>query len=327
MKVKVIAEIGNNHGGNFDLACKMVDAARKSGADFAKFQIYRTNNFLSKDSLYFSEFENEDLTFENFEKIYNKYNSNEFKVIATPFDPESARFLLSLGIETIKIASGDIDNFLMFNEIKNKKTEIIFSTGGASDDEILSIFNHFTNKDFKKIIPMHCIANYPANDNELKLNEISRLQNLLNCNVGYSDHSLGLLAPIIAASLGAVLIEKHFTIDKNLPGGDNEMSVNQQELREIVDNLKVVETFTQTPKQKFSDSEIHTKKLISRRFFALKEIKKGEMITYEHLNFLRTDQDDPQSFTGTEYEILINKIAKVDILTNQLILKNSICQN
>ena len=174
---------------------------------------------------------------------------------------------------------------------------------------------------------MHCIANYPANNNELKLNEIIRLQNLLNCNVGYSDHSLGLLAPIIAVSFGAVLIEKHFTIDKNLPGGDNEMSVNQQELREIVDNIKMIETIRQTPKQRFSESEIQTKKLISRRFFALKKINKGEMITYDHLNFLRTDKDDPHSFSGAEYEILINKIAKVDIFPNQLILKDDICQN
>ena len=327
MKPKVIAEIGNNHGGNIDLACKMVEAARESGADFAKFQIYRTDKFLNRNSSYYKEFENEDLTFENFEKIFNKYNSNEFRIIATPFDPESANFLMSLGIRTIKIASGDIDNYLMFEEINNKEIEIIFSTGGAVDKEILGIYNYYKNRQFKKIIPLHCIANYPAQDDELKLNEIIRLKNLLNCEVGYSDHSTGLLAPIVALTLGAILIEKHFTIDKSLPGGDNEISIDKAELKKMVADLEKIALMKEISTNKFSEQEKKTKKLISRSFFALEEIKKGEIITPDKLVFLRTEEDITHSFNGLEYDLLVNSSAKVDILPNQLILKENICLN
>ena len=134
-KIEIIAEIGNNHNGNYNLACRMVESAAESGADYAKFQIYKLNKFIHKKSTYYKEFKNECLSHDNFKKIFKKYNKF-IKVIATPFDNETAKFLNKLNVSAIKIASGDIDNFMMFEEILKRKNNIFFSTGASSIQKI-----------------------------------------------------------------------------------------------------------------------------------------------------------------------------------------------
>tara|TARA_Y200000002_G_scaffold380900_1_gene393507 strand:+ start:511 stop:1494 length:984 start_codon:yes stop_codon:yes gene_type:complete len=326
MKTKIIAEIGNNHGGNFDLACEMVEAARDAGADYAKFQIYEIDEFLHKNSDYYSEFKREDLSFEGFRKIFNKYDDNQFKVIATPFDIKSAKFLLSLGIETIKIASGDIDNFLMFEEVVKKKPYIIFSTGGASETEIHNSLNYFKNAQCRKITMLHCIANYPANNEELNVQRIENFKMKYACDVGYSDHSTGLTASLAAVCKGANLIEKHFTTDKSLPGGDNEMSINKKEMIEMKKIINDLEIQLGYYRKNFSKDEIITKKLITRKFYSKNLIRQGEKISSDNLIFLRTQEENPLSFGGADFSQLINSVASKEILPYKLILKSDICQ-
>tara|TARA_B110000444_G_scaffold90697_1_gene85692 strand:- start:32375 stop:33361 length:987 start_codon:yes stop_codon:yes gene_type:complete len=327
MSIKIIAEIGNNHNGNFDLACNMVQAAKKAGANYAKFQIYNVDDFLHKKSEYYGEFVKEELSYQDFAKIYEKFNTESFKIIATPFDAISAKFLLSLGVDIIKIASGDIDNFLMFNEIVNYKPEIIFSTGGASEKEIKSAYNYFKNSGCNKVTPLHCIANYPAENEELNIGYIYRLKEILNCDdVGYSDHSIGIKAPAIAASIGATIIEKHFTIDKNLPGGDNEMSINEAELAKMISNINEILIMKGLFKKDFSINEKRTKNLITRRFYSKKNIEAGEKITSDCLLFLRTDENIDELSIDINYFDIINSVATRNIPSNKLILKTDICQ-
>ena len=303
-KIKIIAEIGNNHNGDIYLAEKMLKSSIKAGADFAKFQIYSLNKFISRKSNYYSEFKSEALTFENFEKLYNKYK-NKINVFATPFDNKSAKFLIDLGLKTIKIASGDIDNYLMFKLFHSKKLNIIFSTGASSFNEISNTYNYFQSKGIK-CTPLHCIANYPAKDKDLNLSYIINLSKKLNTQIGYSDHSTSIFPSIYAMSLGCDLIEKHFTIDKNLPGGDNSMSINENELKELILHKNKIQECFGNKERKFSKSEIKTKKLIRRKYFSNQDIKKNEVINMNKLDFLRTDKNTI-GFNGNQIQSILGK--------------------
>ena len=283
IKTKFIAEIGNNHNSKFDLACRIIDKAIEIDCDLVKFQIYSKDEFIHYKSTYYNEMKKERLSYSMFEKIFYRYNKF-IKVIATPFDVPSANFLNSLPINAIKIASGDIDNFLMFEEILKKKNNIIFSTGGSTFKEIKSTFN-FLKQNAKTVTPMHCIASYPAKLIDTNLGYIDYLKKKLKTEIGFSDHYTGITASCLAIQKKVPYIEKHFTINKSLPGGDNSISSNPEELSEMINFRNNYDKINLEKKRKLSLNEKKTKKIIRRVFFVKDEIHANKKINPKKLIF------------------------------------------
>ena len=241
----------------------------------------------------------ERLSFSSFEKIFNRYNKY-IKVIATPFDVPSANFLNSMPLNAIKIASGDIDNFLMFEEIMKKKNNIIFSTGGSSFKEIKKTFK-FLMQNAKSVTPLHCIASYPANIIDSNLGYIDYLRKKLNTKVGFSDHYPGVLASCLAIQKKVPYIEKHFTINKFLPGGDNSISSNHNELSEIITFRNNYKKIFFDQKRKISLNEEKTKKIIRRVFFSKTKIKANTKLEAKKLVFLRVNKTNKDDYLGKDY--------------------------
>ena len=311
LKTKIIAEIGNNHNSKFDLACKIVEKAIDVKADLVKFQIYSKNEFIHRKSSYYNEFKRERLSYQMFEKIFYKYNKF-IKVIATPFDVPSANFLNSLPLNAIKIASGDIDNFLMFEEILKKRNNVIFSTGGCSFNEIKSTFN-FLKQNSKSVIPLHCIASYPAKLEDTNLGFIDYLKKKLKTDVGFSDHYSGITASCLAIQKKVFYLEKHFTINKSLPGGDNSISSDPNELSEIINFRNNFDKIFYSKNRNFSSDEKKTKKIIRRIFFSKYNIESDNKIDPKKLIFVRVNKIKSSDCLGKDYLKIKNKKLKKNI--------------
>ena len=232
VKTKYIAEIGNNHNGDISLAKEMIDAAIASKADYIKFQIYNVDKFIDKKSVFYDEFVKESLSFDEFVELKEYTDSRGGSFLATPFDEDSMNLLNDIGINVVKIASGDMDNKQLIKQAISQGKELIISVGGATVDEIDVMVKHLNDCNAKFSI-LHCIINYPARYEELNLGFITTLKKKYSCPIGYSDHSPGIEASLAAIALGAIIIEKHFTINRSLPGGDNGMSILPNEFRRL----------------------------------------------------------------------------------------------
>ena len=251
-KVFVMAEIGINHNGNVNQAMKMIDEAAESGADAVKFQSFRVDKLLipsqnryaqqmgSMESAY-QMLRRCELTWEDQEKL--KIHAEEKKVLflSTPFDEETVDFLDSLGVPAFKIASSDITHVPLLRHIAKKGKPIFMSTGMSFLSEVGDALQVLRSSGAKEILLMHCVSAYPTPPQNMNLRSLETLQSHFELPVGLSDHSEGILLPLIAVALGAVVIEKHFTLDKNAPGADHKCSMNPEDLKQLVKALRDVE--------------------------------------------------------------------------------------
>ena len=233
-----IAEVGVNHNGDLNLAKKMILAAKKSGADAVKFQTfkaetlclpttpkvkYQKKNTPSTES-HFEMIKSLELSRDNHMVLLDYCKKNKVHFLSTPYDVESAKFLNEIGCDTFKTASADIVDLKMHNYLADTGKTVIISTGMANIEEIKDCVKIYKEKKNKNFILLHCVSNYPCSNNSLNMSVLPELAKEFDCLVGYSDHSVGRQAAEISVILGGVLIEKHFTIDKNLPGPDQEAS-------------------------------------------------------------------------------------------------------
>lgn len=237
----IIAEIGENHIGDWNLACKMVVSAAEAGADIVKFQSYRGKDFKGDDpeKEWFTKVElSNEVHFEL--KRFAEENGVEF--LSSPFSLERAKFLCEkINLKKIKIASGMMMNFKVLDYLNTAGIETIyFSTGMATLDEIKQSLSHLNN--IPHIYLLHCVTQYPCKNEQANLNAIITLQKEFNLPVGYSDHTIGIDACVAAVALGASVIEKHFTFDKNCPEGtDHILSATPDEFKTMVERIKRVE--------------------------------------------------------------------------------------
>jgi len=316
-KTYFIAEIGVNHNGSLSLAKRMVDSAKKSGADAVKFQTFKAESLVSpktpkvkyqikttdsKSSHYemikFLEFSKE-----NHIKIKNYCKKKSIEFISTPYDVESAKFLNKLGCNIFKTSSADIVDLELHDYLaKNKKT-VIISTGMSTFDEIekcLKIYNKNSNKNF---ILLHCVSNYPCSFNSLNLSVIPLMQKKYNCIVGFSDHTIDHEAAKISVSLGGKLIEKHFTINRKLTGPDQKASILPKNFKEMILQVRKTEIILGKAIKKCQKEEVEMRK-ISRKSMTLNEdIKIGEALKKDFINLKRPG-------TGLYYSELKNVIGK-----------------
>jgi len=233
----LIAEIGLNHNNDMVLTKEMIEAAAESGADAVKFQSYFVDSFIVKkepkmEGLY-DIFKTYELGEDEHYELKEFSESRGLDYFSTPLTVEWVKILVELKVPYIKVASGDLNNYLLLKEIVKYNTPVIISTGNSSLDNINDCAAFFRLHKKKNIMFLHCISVYPASNDELMLGTIPVIQKELDVLVGYSDHSIGTDAAFAAVSMGAVAIEKHFTLDKNLPGPDHSISAEPEDLKSI----------------------------------------------------------------------------------------------
>ena len=293
-KTFIIAEIGNNHEGNLKLAKTLIKLASKAKVDAVKFQTFVTEDFINKkEKKRFRKLKKFELSKEQFLELKSYAHSKKLKFISTPLDISSAKFLIK-NSDIVKVASGDNNFFPLIENIISSKKSIIISTGLLNMNEINFLkkkIYKLIGKDLahKKVAFLHCVTSYPVNDKFANLNSIKYLIDKLNFTVGYSDHTLGVDAAFVASSIGAKIIEKHFTIDKNYSDfRDHALSADFKELREIVQKIRKIEILKGKYQKKIQFCEKKFLNHIRRSAFAKRKIYSGQNLTLNNTKFLRS---------------------------------------
>ncbi|MBN2321149.1 MAG: N-acetylneuraminate synthase family protein [Acidobacteria bacterium] len=297
-KVFVVAEIGINHNGNVSQAIKMIDEAAGSGADAVKFQSFRVDKLLipsqnryaqqmgSMESAY-QMLRRCELSWEDQEKLKKHADEKNILFLSTPFDEETVDFLDSLGVPAYKIASSDITHVPLLRHVASKGKPIFMSTGMSFLSEVGDALQVLRSSGAKEILLMHCVSAYPTPPQNMNLRSLETLQSHFELPVGLSDHSEGILMPLIAVALGAVVIEKHFTLDKNASGADHKCSMDPEDLRQLVKGLRNVEASLGDGRKRPSDIEEEGRLLGRRSIVAAVDIRIHETIAPWMLSFKR----------------------------------------
>ncbi len=298
-KTIVIAEAGVNHNGNIKIAKKLIDVASKAGANYVKFQTFDVDNLILKKTrtasyqrknlrnnmsqyLMLKKYQ---LTLKNHQDLIKYARKKKVKFLSTAFDENSLNLLKKFNLDYIKIPSGEITNYPFLKKISKLKKKILLSTGMATIEEIKNALKTLRRKK-KDIIILHCTSDYPANLNDLNLNFLTKLKKM-GYEVGYSDHSSSLITPSIAVSLGCVVVEKHFTLSKNLKGPDHKASLEPQELFKMINFIRETEKILGSNNKVITKSEQKTKLLVRKSLVAYKNIKKGEIFSYNNITSKR----------------------------------------
>ena len=300
-RVTIIAEAGVNYNGDIGLAKKMVRAAREAGADIVKFQ---TGTPSEDISIYAKKAEYQKVTtgadesqLEMAKKlmlpdaVYPELveccKEEGIEFLSTPFDISAVDLLVSVGQRRWKIPSGEITSLPLLIYIAKRKEPVILSTGMATLDEIETAVNVLREYGTEDITVLQCNSDYPTSYEDANIRAMLTLRDRFGVKVGYSDHTNGILVPIAATALGASVIEKHFTLDKNMPGPDQKASMNPEELKAFVQAVRDTEKALGTGEKVPSASELKNKDIVRKSIVAKRPIKKGETLTEENLTWKR----------------------------------------
>lgn len=299
--VFIIAEAGVNHNGSFELAKQLVDKAVWAGADCIKFQTFNSKNLVSKNAQK-AEYQKKttdssesqldmlkklELSKEQFVELRDYCNQKGIMFLSTPFDLESIDFLASIGVKTWKIPSGEITNYPFLRAIGKRKESVIMSTGMCTLDEVrdaVKVLKQFGTTD---ITLLHCTTEYPAPFDSVNLKAMLTLQNEFGFKVGYSDHTNGIEIPVAAVAMGASVIEKHFTLDKNMDGPDHRASLEPAELYKMIRSIRDVEIVLGDGVKRPSEIEKKNMAIARKSIVAACGIKKGEVLSEENLTTKR----------------------------------------
>ncbi len=296
----IIAEAGVNHNGNLLTAMEMVDVAKECGVDIIKFQTAKLDSLVSSNAP-MAEYQKNNtgkvesqkdmlkrllLSFEDFVTLANYCNDKGIKFLSTPFDIESIHFLD--GIQDIwKIPSGEITNYPYLVEIAKTGKDIIMSTGMSTLDEVNEAVGVLKRFGSGEISLLHCTTDYPTPMKDVNLNAMLSLKRKYETRVGYSDHTRGIEVPIAAVAMGAEIIEKHFTLDRNMEGPDHKASLEPKELYDMVCAIRNIELARGDGEKRPSKTEIENIKVARKSIVASRKIKKGETFTEENLTTKR----------------------------------------
>ena len=329
--VYIIAEIGCNHNGDINLARKMVDVAVETGVDAVKFQTFKADKLISKyapkadyqkmttgtEDSQLEMTRRLELTFDEYLEMRDYCLAKGVDVFSTPFDQESLDFLISTDMPVYKIPSGEITNLPYLEKIGKQGKKVILSTGMAVMDEIKAAVKILQDNGTDDISILHCTTEYPTPYPALNLNVIHTLKKEFpGITIGYSDHSLGYEVPIAAAAMGAEVLEKHFTLDQNMPGPDHKASATPDVMERLVKGVRIVEE-SLGRFEKIPEAVEEKNKIVARKsVVALKSIKKGEIFTEENITVKRPGNGiSPMSW----YDIL-GKEAEFDFEEDQVIV-------
>lgn len=297
MSVYIIAEMGDNHNGNPEYAFKLVDKAVDAGADCVKFQVFKTEEVISfkaekaeyqknntgTEENQFEMVKKLELNNDTYVELFDYCKKKNIDFLATAFDIPSADFLDELGMSVWKIPSGEITNLPLLIRIAESHKPIIMSTGMCTVEEIKIAIDTLKKYGAGEIKLLHCNTEYPTPFCDVNLRAMNTLRDYFNLDVGYSDHTIGIEVPIAAVSLGATIIEKHFTLDKNMEGPDHKASLNPEELKEMVKAIRITEEVLGCAEKKPSPSEKKNIAIARKSIVARCSIKRGEVFTEKNL--------------------------------------------
>lgn len=295
LQTLIIAEAGVNHNGEIELAKKLIEGAALAGADLVKFQTFSAEKIVTRNAPkagYQLDFSNtSESQFEMLqklelgkgvlEKLIQHAEKCGIKLFSTGFDAESVDMLVELGQEILKIPSGEITNLPLLQHIGKKNMRVILSTGMSDLNEVGNAIKILENAGTarEKITILHCTSSYPAPIEDINLMAMHSMRDAFKVTTGYSDHSAGIEVAIAAVALGAKVIEKHFTLDKSLPGPDHKASLDLAELKELVVAIRNIEKALGDGAKRLMPSEYKNLTIVRQVIVAKKELKKGEVFT------------------------------------------------
>lgn len=331
-RVLIIAEAGVNHNGSIDTAKKLIDAAAEAGVDYVKFQTFKADKMVTKAAFRAnyqdSNTGDKDSQHEMLKKLeiseemhldlIQYCESKNIKFLSTAFDLESLTFLKSLGLKLAKIPSGEITNLPYLRAMAKLFPEIILSTGMANIDEIKAVFRVLIENGTKQenITILHCNTEYPTPMEDVNLKAMLDIQRQLNTKIGYSDHTLGIEVPIAAVALGAKVIEKHFTLDRSLPGPDHKASLEPEELKAMVTSIRNIEmAISGSGIKEPSPSESKNKPIARKSIIASQNIKKNEVFSEENLTIKRPGI----GISPMRWDEVIGKVANKEYMEEDII--------
>lgn len=329
--VTIIAEAGVNHNGNLDIARKMVEVAASSGADYIKFQTYKTEKLVTADApkaayqeiqtgigeSQFSMLKRLELDEQAHRDLMEHARKQGIRMISTPFDEESAEFLNQLNVDLFKLGSGDLTNTLMLRKLASFGKPIILSTGMADLLEIGKSIEMVEKAglDRSMITLLHATTDYPTAFNEVNLLAMKTMADEFGVKVGYSDHTPGIEVPVAAVALGARMIEKHFTLDRNMEGPDHKASLEPAELASMVNSIRNIELALGSSRKEPGPGERKNMAAARKSIVAARPIYKGERFTPENLTVKRPGT----GICPLRWDHIIGTFATRDYRTDELI--------
>jgi len=328
-KVMIIAEAGVNHNGSIAIAKELIDKAKEAGADIVKFQTFKAEKLVSKNAekaayqkettgaseSQFDMIKRLELNLEMHKELIEYCIEKEINFLSTPFDEESARLLVRLGIDIIKIPSGEITNLPYLRVIGGLHKKVILSTGMSTMEEVQCAVQILTESGAPEVIVLHCNTEYPTPMQDVNLVAMNTIKQVLNVDVGYSDHTLGIEVPIAAVALGARIIEKHFTLDKKMEGPDHRASLEPHELAEMVRCIRNIEAALGTGVKRPSGSELKNKDVARKSIVANCNIDEGQIFNEDNLAVKRPGT----GISPMKWDEVLGKRAKRNFKEDELI--------
>lgn len=331
-KTIIIAEAGVNHNGSIELAKKLIDAASAAGVDYIKFQTFDAKKLASKNapkanyqdknmkesgSSQQEMLQKLELSPEDHYELIAYCKQKNIHFFSTAFDLDSLDFLASLKLGLWKVPSGEITNYPYLKRMAETSDPIILSTGMSNMNDIRNAIDAFVSNGVSKdnITVLHCNTEYPTPMDDVNLKAMNFIGRELDVRIGYSDHTLGIEVPIAAVALGATIIEKHFTLDRNMDGPDHKASLEPHELKEMVKAIRNIEKALGVEEKKISPSEQKNMFVARKSIVAAKDIKKGDLFTEENITVKRPGT----GISPMEWENVLGKVAVSDFMEDDLI--------
>lgn len=328
----IIAEIGSNHNGDMNIARNLIQKAKEAGADCVKFQSWSKDSIFSKevyDRNYFLKDDYRNRTDYTLEQIVEDFSISEQEICemkcyadsigidcaSTPFSKKEVDFLVeNLDVKFIKVASMDVNNYPFLEYVASKRKPIVLSTGLSDLDEIDIAVRTIENMGNEEIIILHCVSIYPPDDKQINLRNIETLSKIYNYPIGFSDHTLGIAIPLAAVTLGAKIIEKHFTLDKNMFGWDHKVSANPEEMKTICNESKRIMNALGSYRIQ-SQEDIERKNAFRRSIVLTKDKKANDIIKSDDIDFKRPGE----GITPPETKYVLGRTLKADKAKDELL--------
>jgi len=307
-----VAEGGLNHNGDIKIAKQLIDEAASCGASAIKFQTFKTEEFVRKSNKYFPLFKQAQLSYEEFGELIDYAKSKEITFFSAPFDIESADYLNKIGVPCFKIASSDLINIPLIKHIAKMNKPMIISTGLSIIQEVEDAVNYCLVEGNNSIALLHCIAHYPTKPDEANLDAINTMRNHFNLPIGYSDNGESTLVDLVAVSLGANLIEKHFTLDKKMPGPDHFFSIDPPSLKKLISEIQEIEKIKGDGNKIPRPTEIEGRYEIRTSITARVDIEQGQVLTKDVLAIKRPAEGIKPKYLDRVIGTKSNKDIKAD---------------
>ncbi len=333
----IIAEAGVNHNGSLKLAKKLIEVAKNCGADCVKFQLFKSENLVQNSTPLASYqkknikmkinqnqmLKNLEMSEKNIKKLYQFANKKKIDFLCTPYNLEDLNYLKRIKVKAIKLSSMHATELFFIKEALKLNRPVLLPTGMCNLADINNIKKILRNSKNKKVCIMQCTTNYPTDILDANINVLKSYSKIFNKFIlGFSDHTKGSIAACASVSLGAKIIEKHFTLSNKLKGPDHIASLNPKNFKLFVKNIRETEISLGNEKKKITKYELLNKKIVKRSLVAKKQIKAGEKVSKNNVSFKRPLNGIPSS----QFEKFLGKKFRINIKPNTLIRKKYLVQ-